>query len=69
MKLNGEAALRVRYLTPYNFIICAQFNPLGDDQYELQMEKYLNGVLSGCWSIDDISRFVETLPKHTNNYL
>ena len=68
VRLNGEAELRVRYLSPYNFIICAHFNPINENQYDYEMENFLNDVLSGRKTVNDICNFVERLPKHMKNH-
>lgn len=69
VELNGKAELRIRYLSPYNFIICAHFNPINNNQCDYQMEKYLNGILAGNRTVDDIRHYIENLPKHRNNHL
>lgn len=65
--LKGKAELRIRYLTPYNFIICAQFNPINRTEYDDVMIKLLNGILEGENSPEDIVQFVAKLPRHRND--
>lgn len=61
--LKGEAKLRIRYITPYNFIICAQFNPINNDNYDDMMVALLNGILKGRNSVDEIAKFVSKMPR------
>lgn len=35
--LEHKAKLRNRYLTPYNFIICAHFNSINNSKYDSYM--------------------------------
>lgn len=60
----GEAELRVRYLTPYNFIICAKWNPLNENMYDGMVKKILNGMLNGTNTIDELVDLCEKAPRH-----
>lgn len=62
--LNGKAKLRIRYITPYNFIICAHFNPMNSSVYDDMLEKLLNGILKGQNSVEEIVETVKKMPKH-----
>lgn len=62
--LNGMAKLRTRYITPYNFIICAHFNPMNSSVYDDMLEKLLNGILKGQNSVEEIVEAVKKMPKH-----
>lgn len=33
--VSGKAELRVRYFPPYNFLICAQFSPINNSNYDI----------------------------------
>ena len=61
--LKGEAKLRIRYITPYNFIICAQFNPINNGNYDDMMVTLLNGILKGQNSVEEIVEFVNKMPR------
>lgn len=61
--LKGEAKLRIRYITPYNFIICAQFNPINNDNYDDMIVTLLNGILKGQNSVEEIVEFVNKMPR------
>lgn len=62
--LNGKAKLRTRYITPYNFIICAHFNPMNSSVYDDMLGKLLNGILKGQNSVEEIVGAVKKMPKH-----
>jgi hypothetical protein len=57
--LNGKAKLRIRYITPYNFIICAHFNPMNSSVYDDMLGKLLNGILKGQNSVEEIVEAVK----------
>ena len=65
--LENKAHLRVRYLTSYNFIICAQFNPINNTKIDGQMKRLLDGILEGTHKVDDIVELVERLGRHRND--
>lgn len=62
--LEHKAKLRNRYLTPYNFIICAHFNPINNSKYDSYMRQLLDGILEGRNSVDDIIEFVNEMSRH-----
>lgn len=67
--LNGDVKNRIRYITPYNFIICAKYNPININNYVIQnkINNMLNGILTNQNSIDEIIEYVKLLPKHEND--
>lgn len=62
--ITGKAEVRVRYLTPYNFIICAKWNPLNENEYDDIVENILNGILRGIRTIDELVTLVEKAHRH-----
>lgn len=62
--LNGKAQIRTRYITPYNFIICAHFNPMNATKYDNIIGHVVNGILKGQNSVEDIIKIVEKMEKH-----
>ena len=62
--LNGKAKLRIRYITPYNFIICAHFNPMNSSAYDGMLERILNGILKGQSSVEEIVEAVKKMSKN-----
>ena len=55
-------SLRVRYLTPYNFIIAPQDSPINDSKHDLLFEEVLNGILWGTRTLEDLITLVTRLP-------
>lgn len=62
--LENRAKIRTRYLTPYNFLICAKWNPLNETKYDSKVEKILYGILKGTHTIKDLTDFCNKLPRH-----
>jgi hypothetical protein len=59
------AQLRMRYLSPYNFVIAAQFSPLNcDHQADLRLKKLLDGILRGTSSFDELKEAICLLPRY-----
>ena len=54
-------------MTPYNFIICAKWNPLNENKYDDTIESILNGMLKGVRTIDELVTLVERAPRHKND--
>lgn len=52
-----------RYLSKYNFIICAQFNPINSNEGDIGTERILKAILKGEAEIEDLVNFIERLPK------
>lgn len=50
---NGRFQLRVRYLTPYNLIICAKYHPFNSNDGDRITKQYLDGILKGTYSIEE----------------
>lgn len=58
------AQLRVRYLTPYNFVIAPKFCAFNMHELESEAESLLNGMLQGQATAEDLVSFVEAAPRH-----
>lgn len=61
--LKGECELRIRYLTPYNFIICAQASPINNHKFDRTLESYMNRLLKGEECIEEFMGAVKRLPS------
>lgn len=61
--LNGEAQLRERFLTPYNFIIAAHESPINNDCFDEPCNEMLNHILRGEAIIDELINAVLKLPR------
>ena len=64
----GDVELRERFLSRYNFLICAIFNPINSDEGDNFFQKYLNAMLNAEGDIREIVNFVENLPRHKNGW-
>lgn len=58
-----KAQLRVRYITPYNFIIAPQQAPINNRRFEDKLEEYLNDLLRGKSVFDEMCNDIRHLPK------
>lgn len=63
-----DIELRVRFLSKYNFIICAIFNPINSNDADEFFEDHLNGMLNNKRSIEQMVDFVEKLPRNKNAF-
>ncbi len=61
--IEPKCELRVRYLTPYNFIICGKFSPYADCD-EIEMGRILDDILFNEGSIDSIVQFGSKLKRN-----
>jgi hypothetical protein len=57
--------LRIRYLTPFNFLIAAQFSPLNNVNADREVTALLNGILRGDRTLEDLTARVCELPKRS----
>ena len=60
---NGEAELRVRYLTPYNIIIAAANSPVGKSRFDSERRKLMDGILQETSTVEDLAKAIIDLPK------
>ena len=61
--VSGIAELRVRYITPYNFIIAPNETPINNHEFDDEMEKFLNQLLQGKNVFDDMCNAIGRFPK------
>lgn len=62
--IENQACIRTRYLIPYNFIICAKWNPLNEAKHDSDVQKILYGILNGTHTIYDLVDYTEKLSRH-----
>lgn len=62
--LGGNAELRIRYLTPYNFIIAPVGSCINNIDFDSDRSRLLNGLLDGSVTIDELAGRVRKLPKN-----
>lgn len=61
--LKGEALLRERFLTPYNFIIAPHESPINNDRFDAVRDEILNRILRGEAHVEDLTNTVLKLPR------
>lgn len=66
----GNSELRIRYVSPYNFIIAANGSPINNPEFDEYLEKSLNKALLGDAEdiVEQISSAVNKLPLRQHPY-
>lgn len=59
----GRAQLRIRYLTPYNFLIAPHDSPINNNAFDLQLVELLRAVLQDDANFDQLVEAVRNLPR------
>lgn len=59
----GQAELRCRYITPYNFIITSEQSPVNNSAFDRSLDAIMSGLLRGTHAIDDLCQAIEELPR------
>ncbi|KMV28345.1 SEFIR domain-containing protein [Photobacterium swingsii] len=59
----GQAELRVRYITPYNFIIAPHGSPINNPAYDQRRRSILKEIISGRSSVDVLADELLKLPR------
>lgn len=59
----SNAEVRVRFLTPYNFIVCGGRHVSNDVAVDWEIARVLDAILRGEQYVDDLVTFVKALPK------
>jgi predicted nucleotidyltransferase len=67
IETSGRTRLMCRYLTPVNFVLCAQMSPINNTKYDLRMRELLDRMLQGEDLLSTISEEVERLPRRDDN--
>ena len=62
-----KAQLRVRYLTKYNFVICAKFHPFNSPEGDTLTRKYLDNILNGNCTIEEFAEASKKLKRNRND--
>ncbi len=58
------AELRIRHLTPYNFVITGQASSINSPYFDINSKDILNGILIGKRTLTELCEMIEELPKH-----
>lgn len=63
IKTKGKAKLRIRYLSPYNLIICAKDNPIIKGYHDIELENNLDSILIGNSSVEELAKVINTYER------
>lgn len=61
----GEAKLRVRCLTKFNFLLAAQGSAINNNRFDQARTAFLKEILAGRVQVEDLAKAIELLPKRT----
>lgn len=59
----GNIELRIRHITPYNFIIAAQNSPINNSRFDQTLKQLMNNLIQGTTSLEQVEEAVSKLPK------
>jgi hypothetical protein len=59
----GRVALRVRYITPYNFLIAPFESPINNVAFDYELRGFLNDLLQGRDVFEKMCQSIIRLPK------
>jgi hypothetical protein len=62
INVSGDCELRVRQLTPYNFVICPHDSPINNKRFDENLEKWLELILKDPGLFDAFALQVSQLP-------
>ncbi len=65
--LDGNAELRARYLSPYNFIIAPVGSCINNQEFDSVRQEMMDGMLTGTTNIEDLAKLVRRLPKNRDS--
>jgi len=60
----GNAELRVRYITPYNFIIAPHGSPINNQAFDQRRSEILKEIIFGKTNLEQLIKEVNSLPKN-----
>ncbi|GAA6623913.1 CHAT domain-containing protein [Scytonema sp. NUACC26] len=66
---DSKTELRVRYITPYNFLICAIESSINNPSFDNIFEKTLNEILQGGSNLENLVKVIKSLPKKQNGMI
>lgn len=61
--MNGEARVRVKYLSPYNLLIASHNSPINNNHFDSDRVNLLNGILAGTVTLEELTAAVLQLPR------
>lgn len=63
VKLDGECELRLRYLSPYNMVICANDSSLNQSSFDAALKEHMNALLDDKSRLPELIESVRSLPR------
>lgn len=63
VNMNGEAEIRVKYLSNYNLLIAPFNSPINNNRFDQPRVALLNGLLTGAVTIEQLTATILQLPK------
>lgn len=63
MDIRGRADLRVRYISPFNFLIAPNGSPINNSDFDEALQKYLEDLLIGKNVFGEMCEAIQRLPK------
>lgn len=61
--ISESVSLRVRYVTPYNFIIAPHMSPINNHSFDEDLNKYMNQLTQNNDVFSDMCQAISRLPK------
>ena len=61
--VTDSVQLRVRYITPSNFVLAAQGSPINNTSFDRRRQELLNGILRGQNTVEELVAAIVALPK------
>lgn len=68
VKTEHKADLRVRFLSPYNFVIAPQSSPINSSSFDSQFDELMNALLKGENTVEELAREIMALPRNRMEY-
>ena len=60
----GDAKFRLRYITPYNFIITSKSSPYNTHEFDKNSGYYFDGLLKNEIEFESFLEFMSDFPKN-----
>lgn len=64
VQMDSDLELRVRYLTPYNFILVGHDSPINNNSFDSELEQHLNKLLTSPNQLEALVERVKSLPPN-----
>jgi len=62
VSLDGKCELRIRYISKYNFVICAGDSPINNNRFDATLKNYMDRMLQGEDCLMELREIVKQLP-------